>query len=135
MGGADSELDQFLSDRLSEFNAAATEGVAPASELTVRVLDDDGAIIGGISGWTWGDASGMGMVWVHPDHRRSGVGSLLLRDFEAEATRRGCTHIFVTSFTFQAPGFYERHGYRELFRWDGMPTSEHADIHFRKDLP
>jgi hypothetical protein len=75
LGGADSGLDQFLSDRLSEHNTAATDGVAPARELTVRALDDDGAIIGGISGWTWGDASGMGMVWVHPDHRGGGVGS------------------------------------------------------------
>ncbi len=38
LGGADAELDQFLSDRLSEYNAAATEGVGPARELTVRAL-------------------------------------------------------------------------------------------------
>jgi N-acetylglutamate synthase-like GNAT family acetyltransferase len=60
------------------------------------------------------------------------VGSRLLRDFEAEAVSRGCTHVFVTSFTFQAPGFYERHGYRQIFRWEGVPTPEHADVHFRK---
>ena len=48
---------------------------------------------------------------------------------------RGCTHVFVTSFTFQAPGFYERHGYREIFRWEGVPAPEDAaDVHFRKDL-
>ena len=81
-----------------------------------------------------GDAGGMGMVWVHPDSRGSGVGSRLLHDFEAEAVKRGCTHVFVTSFTFQAPGFYERHGYGEIFRWEGVPTPEHADVHFRKDL-
>ena len=42
--------------------------------------------------------------------------------------------MFVTSFTFQAPGFYERHGYREIFRWDGVPTADAADVHLRKDL-
>ena len=42
--------------------------------------------------------------------------------------------MFVTSFTFQAPGFYERHGYREIFRWEGVPTPDAADVHFRKDL-
>ena len=31
--------------------------------------------------------------------------------------------MFVTSFTFQAPGFYERHGYREIFRWDDVPVA------------
>jgi hypothetical protein len=42
--------------------------------------------------------------------------------------------VFVTSFTFQAPGFYERHGYREILRWDGVPTADAADVHLRKDL-
>ena len=42
--------------------------------------------------------------------------------------------MFVTSFTFQAPGFYQRHGYREIFRWEGVPTTDLADVHFRKDL-
>ena len=62
------------------------------------------------------------------------MGSRLLRDFEAEAANRGCTHVFTTSFTFQAPGFYERHGYRRIFAWECVPTPEHADIHFRKEL-
>ena len=47
---------------------------------------------------------------------------------------RGANRLFVTSFTFQAPGFYERHGYREIFRWDGVPTEREADVHLRKDL-
>ena len=134
VAGADPELDQQLSDHLDEFNQAATRGVAPARELTVQVHNRTGELVGGISGWTWGDAGGMGMVWVHPESRGAGVGSRLLRDFEVEAASRGCTHVFVTSFTFQAPGFYERHGYRQIFRWEGVPTPEHADIHFRKDL-
>jgi GNAT superfamily N-acetyltransferase len=58
----------------------------------------------------------------------------LLNAFEAEARARGCTHVFVTSFTFQAPAFYERHGYVELFRWQGLPTPEAADVHLRKEL-
>ena len=58
----------------------------------------------------------------------------LLAEFEDEARARGCTHVFVTSFTFQAPGFYERHGYPRDFRWQGVPTEDAADVHFRKDL-
>jgi len=134
VAGADPALDQQLSDHLDEFNQAATAGVAPARELTVQVRDDAGVLVGGVSGWTWGDAGGIGMVWVHPHRRGSGVGIHLLHAFEAEAMSRGCTHVFVTSFTFQAPGFYERRGYREIFRWEGVPTPDHADVHFRKDL-
>jgi GNAT superfamily N-acetyltransferase len=109
-------------------------GTTPARELTVRVLDDTDELIGGISGWTWGLAAGIGMTWVADRARRMGVGAHLLSEFEREARARGCTHVFVTSFTFQAPAFYEHHGYREIFRWDGVPTADTADVHLRKDL-
>lgn len=58
----------------------------------------------------------------------------MLRDFEAEARRRGARRVFVTSLTFQAPAFYQRHGYVEIFRWVGVPVDGEADVHFRKDL-
>lgn len=128
------ELDRRLSDELDTFNAAATPGVDAARELTVQLLDESGELAAGLSGWTWGVAGGIGMTWVRDDTRGAGLGGRLLASFEDEARARGCTHVFVTSFTFQAPGFYERHGYREIFRWDGVPTPGSADVHLRKDL-
>lgn len=128
------ELDQRLSDELDKVNAARTEGVAPSRELTVQVLDGAGDLAAGMSGWTWGVAAGIGMTWVREDARGDGLGATLLNLFEEEASARGCTHVFVTSFTFQAPGFYQRHGYREIFRWEGVPTPDAADVHMRKEL-
>ena len=134
VGEADATLDQRLSDELDAVNAAATEGTPAARELTVRVVDGDGELVAGVSGWTWGVAAGIGMTWVREQARGTGLGERLLADFETEARARGCTHVFVTSFTFQAPGFYEKQGYREIFRWEGVPTSDSADVHLRKDL-
>ncbi len=134
VGEADAALDQRLSDELDAVNAAATAGTPAARELTVRLLDADDELLAGVSGWTWGVAAGIGMTWVRADARGQGVGDRLLAHFEAEARARGCTHVFVTSFTFQAPGFYEKQDYREIFRWDGVPTPEAADVHFRKEL-
>jgi GNAT superfamily N-acetyltransferase len=131
---AQPELDRRLSDELDKVNAAATDGVPPARELTVQILDDSGELAAGMSGWTWGVAAGIGLTWVREDARGDGLGASLLADFEDAARARGCTHVFVTSFTFQAPGFYERYGYREIFRWEGVPTADAADVHFRKDL-
>jgi GNAT superfamily N-acetyltransferase len=134
VGEADPELDQRLSDELGKVNAEATRGTAPARELTVRLHDHASELAAGVSGWTWGLAAGIGMTWVRADARGAGLGARLLAEFEDEARSRGCTHVFVTSFTFQAPGFYERHGYRELFRWDDVPTAGASDVHFRKEL-
>ena len=128
------DLDQRLSDELDVVNAAATPGVPAARELTVQLLDGAGELAAGLSGWTWGGAAGIAMTWVHASARGTGLGGRLLAAFEAEARSRGCTHVFVTSFTFQAPGFYERHGYVELFRWEGVPTADSADVHLRKEL-
>ncbi|WP_223124183.1 GNAT family N-acetyltransferase [Nocardioides marmotae] len=134
LGEADADLDQALSDELDKVNAAATRGTPPARELTVRVSDETGRLAAGMSGWTWGIAAGIGLTWVREDARAAGLGARLLEEFETEARRRGCDHVFVTSFTFQAPGFYERHGYREIFRWEDVPVPGAADVHLRKDL-
>lgn len=134
VGEADAALDRRLSDELDAVNAAATTGTPPGRELTVRMLDDSGELVAGVSGWTWGVAAGIGMTWVAASARGQGLGAQLLTAFEREARARGCSHVFVTSFTFQAPGFYERQGYREIFRWEGVPTPEAADVHLRKDL-
>ena len=100
----------------------------------MQILDDSGGLAAGISGWTWGVAAGIGMTWVREESRGDGLGARLLEAFEDEARARGCTHVFVTSFTFQAPGFYERHGYREIPRWNGVPEPGAEDVHFRKEL-
>ena len=133
IGGADAALDQRLGDELDRFNAAATRDVAAPVELTVRI-EADGELVAGASGWTWGEAAGIAMTWVGGGHRGGGLGSRMLGAFEDEARRRGCTHVFVTSFTFQAPDFYRRLGYEEIFRWHSVPTHGHDDVHLRKEL-
>ena len=53
---------------------------------------------------------------------------------ECEPAARGVRVVHVTSFTFQAPSFYERHGYAELSRWESLPMAGEADVHLRKEL-
>ncbi|GAB3344188.1 hypothetical protein GCM10027452_15850 [Micromonospora halotolerans] len=50
-----------------------------------------------------------------------------------ERRRRGCTEISVASFSFQAPGFYRRHGYTDTGIRDGIPGG-HVDHQFWKPL-
>ncbi|MGW5849290.1 GNAT family N-acetyltransferase [Streptomyces sp. NPDC055254] len=131
-GGPDSELDARLSKELDAFNQAATAG-HEQSEFTVRITDADGALVAGLSGWSWGDRAGIGMTWVREDCRGGGWGAKLLAAAEEEARRRGCATILVSSFTFQAPAFYARHGYAETARVPGFPAG-HEDVYFLKRL-
>ncbi|MFE3455676.1 GNAT family N-acetyltransferase [Nonomuraea sp. NPDC059194] len=131
-GERDPELNRQLDEGLTAFNAAAT-GVAEQGTLSVKVTDDGGELVGGLAAWTWGGLCGIEMLWVREDSRRDGWGSQILQAAEAEARRRGCDRVVVSSFTFQAPAFYQRHGYVESGRTLGIPGG-HEDVHLFKSL-
>lgn len=132
VGGEDAELSARLDRELTAFNNAAT-GADDEAGLSVRVVDADGELIAGLTGWTWGGRAGLNTVWVREDQRRAGWGGRMLRAAEEEARRRGCTEISVSSFSFQAPDFYRRHGYSDTGIRDGIPGG-HVDHHFWKPL-
>lgn len=115
VGGGDPQLDSRLSDELDAYNFAAV-GESNLSEFTVKAEDPSGELVAGLSGWTWGTCAGIGMVWVRDDNRKSGWGARMLAAAEEVARERGCRQVLVSSFTFQAPEFYRRHGYVEFAR-------------------
>ena len=132
VGDGDPALDERLSSELAAFNVAAV-GRDDLREFTVKAEDGD-ELVAGLSGWTWGTCSGIGMVWVREDARRDGWGGRLLFAAEDVARERGCRQVLVSSFTFQAPDFYRRHGYVEFARSPDLPIEGEADVHFLKVL-
>ncbi|WP_308406624.1 GNAT family N-acetyltransferase [Streptomyces sp. AC555_RSS877] len=130
VGGKDETLEQRLDDELTAFNAAAT-GAGTPQPLTVRLDDTGGELAGGLTAWIWGSCCAVDMLWVRADQRHAGRGSRLMRAAEEEAVRRGCTEMIVSSFTFQAPDFYRRLGFRETGRSEGIPGG-HQDVHLHK---
>lgn len=134
IGRRDPELNERLSKGLDEVNFPAT-GTTAADQgaLSVKVVDDAGELIGGLSAWTWGGLLGIEMVWVREESRGDGWGSKLLLAAEEEARLRGCDRACVSSFTFQAPAFYQRHGYLETGRTLGIPGGA-EDVHMYKKL-
>ena len=52
---------------------------------------------------------------------KDGLGSKLLEAAENEARNRGCKYAFVDTFSFQAPEFYIKHGYKEVFALNYYP--------------
>lgn len=131
-GESDSELRQRLERELIAFNDEHT-GHAERGSFSLRATDADGELIGGLTAWTWGGLCGISLLWVREDSRKDGWGTTLLQAAEAEAVRRGCDRISVSSFTFQAPGFYQRYGYAETGRMPGLPGG-HADVQMYKTL-
>lgn len=133
VGEQDDPLTERLDRELTAFNARAT-GAGDPQPLSVRVADAQGWLVGGLTAWVWGDCCAVDMLWVQQDHRREGWGRRLMEAAEAEAVRRGCTQMIVSSFTFQAPDFYRGLGFRETGRTHGIPGG-HEDVHLHKVLP
>lgn len=124
---------ELIDAGLGEFNQQA----APLHEVQPLALiarDAQGQVTGGAIGRTWREACELQQLWVQADLRGSGLGSELIRAFEVAARARGCTLIYLDTFSFQARPFYERHGYTVD---DTMALLPHGILRWRmvKPLP
>ncbi len=101
--------------------------------LCVFVRNDAGTLIGGVTGDTnWGWLY-LDCFWLPDTLRQEGLGGRILAMAEAEAVARGCTRSRLFSYSFQAPGFYERHGYEVFGILDDYPPG-HTQVWLRKRL-
>ena len=91
----------------------------------------DGTVQAGILFLTTFDWLFVHLLWVAEPYRRQGIGSRLIKDVEAVARERNCRGAYVDTFTFQAPKFYERLGYREFGRLEDFPPG-HSRIWLAK---
>src|SRR5215211_6982070 len=95
---------------LSDYNARHGYP-ADAKPVALLLKDGQGVSVGGL----WG-RTGYGWLYVEflsvPDALHgSGLGASLMREAERIALERGCAGSWLTTFTFQARGFYEKLGY------------------------
>jgi ribosomal protein S18 acetylase RimI-like enzyme len=81
----------------------------------------DGVVIGGAVGRTWGLCCELQQLWVDERHRRRGIARELVQRFESHAASRGCTTIYLDTFSFQAPAMYRKLGYVVAAEIRGFP--------------
>lgn len=101
---------------LHEHSLPAT-GAAGFVPLAAILRDPRGRLAGGVYGqvnWNWLHVN---LLWVARERRGQGLGTCLLRAIEEAGAGRGCRNVHLDTFSFQAPGFYEKQGY-EVF---GVP--------------
>ncbi|WP_136619904.1 MULTISPECIES: GNAT family N-acetyltransferase [Mesorhizobium] len=120
-----------LEDRLYG-NVAAT-GVDDGRYLSIFLKRDDETIYAGLHGHSWAGVCEIKTLWIADSERGKGLGSRLLAEAEQEARRRGCHVIHLSSFTFQAPDFYEKHGFQRLVQLEDFPRG-HANVLLAKML-
>lgn len=132
LSDAERAVTQRLRDEIGRFNLETT-GIAEFRELLRADYDDNGDLLAGVYGWSWGGTCWIEALWVRKDVRRRGVGSRLLAAAEEEARRHGCEQLALDTHTFQAPAFYERHGFEVVGVLADYPKG-HSKLFLRKRL-
>jgi GNAT superfamily N-acetyltransferase len=126
--GADIEV---LAHRLEGYNEIRWPLHEPWRPLAIFIRDR-ASIVAGLAGETYCGWLFVRYLWVSQDLRRQGVGRQLIEEAERRALERGCHSVWLDTFSFQAPGFYQRLGYEAFGELDW--SAEHKRIFLRKRL-
>ena len=100
----------------------------------VLLADTASGTAGGLFAQTQLSWLRISIMAVDPNQRGQGIGADLLAEAEREAIRRGCKYAHVDTMEYQAPGFYEAHGYKIEATFPDWDSHGHAKIHFIKHL-
>ena len=117
------EQDQrAIYEGLLQYNLERLEDKSP-KDLGVYARDEAGNIVAGLIGNTHGNWLTVKFLWVSVSLRGKNIGSEILIQAEETAKERGCKYAFLDTFSFQAPLFYQKHGYREVFALEEYPLT------------
>jgi GNAT superfamily N-acetyltransferase len=130
---ASESLKQTIIEHLDLYNVGVT-GFTEFSPVNLFLRDPGQEVQGGLLAAIWGGVMYVRILWVARTLRGKGHGQRLLAAAEQRAIERGCRHVCLDTFSFQAPEFYVKHGYEIYARADDWPVG-HAHFFLRKDLP
>jgi GNAT superfamily N-acetyltransferase len=115
-----------------DYNQRAT-GRDDARGLVFVIRDEAGRTIGAAAGYSWAGTSELKQMWVDEAYRGRGYARALLNAFVDEAASRGVRRIWVASYDFQAPGMYEKAGFKRVAEFARWPEG-HSNVVFCKTL-
>jgi len=116
----ESKRTQELANLIRAYNRANREP-SKSELLNIYLEDKEGNLVAGMVAETFGNWLEIEYLYVCDDLRGQGIGSKILEMAENESRNRGCKYSFVDTFNFQAPKFYKKHGYKEVFALKNYP--------------
>lgn len=110
----ESHKSQEIGNLIRVYNRSKREE-AESEPLNLYVEDEKGNLLAGLIAETFGNWLEIEYLFVKEELRGQGIGSKLLQQAKSEAKNRNCCFAFVNTYQFQAPDFYQKHGYKEVF--------------------
>ena len=116
----ESQKAQEIGNLIRSYNRSKRE-TAESEPLNLYVEDEHGQLLAGLVAETFGNWLEIEYLFVKEGLRGQGIGSQLLQQAESEAKKRNCRFAFVNTYQFQAPAFYQKYGYKEVFTMKDYP--------------
>ncbi len=113
---------EIIYEGLLEYNLARIED-KHVKDLGIYLRDQEGNLVAGLIAGTHGNWLIVKYLWVSEELRGQKIGSQILQSAEKAAMERGCKYAFLDTFDFQAPMFYKKNGYTEVFVLDNYPIT------------
>ena len=128
----ESQKAQKIGELVRSYNRSKREA-AECEPLNLYVEDEHGQLLAGLVAETFGNWLEIEYLFVKEGLRGQGIGSQLLQQAESEAKKRNCRFAFVNTYQFQAPAFYQKHGYQEVFTMKDYPYTGQRH-YYQKEL-
>lgn len=109
----DPKIGEFINKEFTDY--ALKNEVTLGYDEFCFVEEEDGKILGAITGRAYYNEVHIGDLIVSKDCRRSGLGSRLVKAVEEYYSGKCYDIITLTTFGFQAPEFYKKLGYKIEF--------------------
>lgn len=128
----DADLCKAIVALLVEFNDSKVGPLVPERFVVALRDPESNALIGGLhalSYWGWFFIE---HLYVPDALRKRGTGTSLMKEAEAAARKRNCVGIYLGTFSFQAPGFYEKLGYQRTHTIPSFPKGQENYTYIKK---
>ena len=111
---------EIIGGGITDYNSQQA-GDDEGKNLCFVLRSPDQEIVGGVIGATYWNWLYINLMWIKEEFRGRGFGHQLLTLAEQEARQRGAEYAYLDTFSFQAPGFYKKHGYEVFGELNNFP--------------
>ncbi len=117
-----------------KLNAYNAQQIGPFGwkDLDLKAVNSKGKCIGGLASGTYWGWLFVKMLWVDEKYRGQGIGTCLLEKAQALAKKRGCRYVHLDTFSFQAPDFYRKLGFKRFGTLKPFPKGSRRYFLYKK---
>ncbi|MBO1300153.1 MULTISPECIES: GNAT family N-acetyltransferase [Enterococcus] len=98
------------------------------------VYESEGVVLGRIVGFIHWDHLQIELFYVSNNTQGQGIGTKLLNHVESIAKQQNKSYIFLETMSFNAPKFYEKHGYEVVGKIVNSPMENQIRFFYKKDI-